>query len=303
MTIALIIVAPWAEQDAINVELVARGYGPCMDTPLVGDRAAHQDAVGNLLETPTHVASHWYVAANEDTLEAIAELRPTLFANASILVRGDVPAVPEGLAVIPGDYADAKGTWNAMVGDSIVLKHKQFGSQWGWRAEMNVQSGDFEPGVRAVAIYADAAHTQYLYTTGAFVWDEAAQRWATEWNAGKPSKTDFHWAILWASVQEQKGTLAATADAAALFLKYGLPTAPPSAGTTWVDTGATVSGQAGQLYYLSATVAAIGLSAGQAIKLGTAETTFAALWAGTDNLIQINPYVVAAVGAKVWKWA
>jgi len=77
----------------------------------------------------------------------------------------------------------------------------------------------------------------------------------------------------------------------------------PPAGATWVDTGATVSGQAGQLYYLSATVAAIGLSAGQAIKLGEAETTFVALWAGTDNLIQINPYVAAAVGAKVWKWA
>jgi hypothetical protein len=77
----------------------------------------------------------------------------------------------------------------------------------------------------------------------------------------------------------------------------------PPAGATWVDTGATVSGQAGQLYYLSATVAALGLSAGQAIKLGEAETTFAALWPGTDNLIQVSPYVTASVGAKVWKWA
>jgi hypothetical protein len=77
----------------------------------------------------------------------------------------------------------------------------------------------------------------------------------------------------------------------------------PPAGATWVDTGATVSGQAGQLYYLSATVASLGLSSGQAIKLGTAETTFVALWPGTNNLIQINPYVTVSVGAKVWKWS
>jgi hypothetical protein len=303
MTTALVITCPAAARAAINAELTARGHGPCLSIPLVGDRQPLTDADGNLTETPTHYGCHWWVAANESTLATIQELRATLFADSHILIRGDSAEVPEGLEVIPGDIADATGTWNAMVGDAVVLKHKQFGSQWGWRAEMNVQSGDFEPGVRAVAIYADAAHTQYLYTTGAFVWDAAAQRWATEWNAGKSSKTDFHWAILWASVQEQKGTLAATADASALFLKYGLPAPPPPAGAAWVDTGATVSGQAGQLYYLSATVAALGLSAGQKIKLGTAETTYVATWPGTDNLIQISPYVTASVGAKVWKWA
>jgi len=76
---------------------------------------------------------------------------------------------------------------------------------------------------------------------------------------------------------------------------------PPSA--QWVDTGATVTGQTGQLYYVSTPIANLNLTAGQAIRLGAAETTYVATWAGTDNLMQINPYVAAATGAKVWKWA
>jgi len=30
---------------------------------------------------------------------------------------------------------------------------------------------------------------------------------------------------------------------------------------------------------------------------------FFVAWGGTDDLMQINPYVTASVGAKVWKWA
>jgi hypothetical protein len=89
---------------------------------------------------------------------------------------------------------------------------------------MSVQSQSFDPGVRAIGIYSDADCTQYLYTTGAFTWDAEAGKWATEWNEGKPSAGDVHWAILWASIKEQQGTLQADADAAALFLRFGLPT-------------------------------------------------------------------------------
>jgi hypothetical protein len=78
---------------------------------------------------------------------------------------------------------------------------------------------------------------------------------------------------------------------------------PEPEPTGWVDTGATVTSQAGQLYYVSAPIATLGLTVGQAIRLGSAETTYASTWAGTDNLMQINPYVAASVGAKVWKWA
>lgn len=75
-------------------------------------------------------------------------------------------------------------------------------------------------------------------------------------------------------------------------------------GEAWVDTGATVTGQAGQLFYVSADISTLGLTAGQAIRLGpTLETTYAKTWPGTTTLMQISPFVTAAVGMKVWKWS
>jgi hypothetical protein len=306
MTTLLIITAPWEEKDAINAELIALGHGPCMSIAMVGDRNAQRDEDGILLETPTHVGTSWWVAPNESTLATIQELRGTLFAKSNILIRGEASEVPEGLDVIPGDIADVKGTWNAMVGDSIVLRHKQFGAQWGWRAEMNVQSGDFEPGVRAVAIYSDANHQNYSYTTGAFVWDAAAQRWATEWNPGHGSKQTFHWAVLYASLQEQKGTLAADADASALFLKYGLPAPEPEPGAQWVDTGVTIIQLVAAGVYRCSGIPTIALN--QAIRLGdtsAGETVFTGYWPTTgtpSDYIKIAPHVSVANGAKVYKW-
>lgn len=75
-------------------------------------------------------------------------------------------------------------------------------------------------------------------------------------------------------------------------------------GSTWVDTGSTVTGQAGQLFYISTDISTLGLTAGQAIRFGNSlETTYVQTWPGTTTLMQINPYVSAQVGMKVWKWA
>jgi hypothetical protein len=229
MTVAIVIVSPWSEKDAINAELIERGHGPCLSIPMVGDRKAETG------ETPSHAACHWWSSDHETTLETLAELRGTLFANSNIVVRGDAENVPEELGAVEGDFSDVTGTWGAMLGDSIVLRHKKFGQQWGWRAELRVQSESFEPGVRAIGIYSDPDHTSYSYTTGAFVWDEEAQRWATEWNEGRANKADVHWSVLYASLQEQKGTLKADADADALFLKYGLPTPPVDPGDPVIE--------------------------------------------------------------------
>lgn len=77
-----------------------------------------------------------------------------------------------------------------------------------------------------------------------------------------------------------------------------------STGETWVDTGVTVSGQAGQLFYVSADISTLGLTAGQAIRFGDSlETTYVQTWPGTTALMQINPYVAAQVGMKVWKFS
>ena len=89
----------------------------------------------------------------------------------------------------------------------------------------------------------------------------------------------------------------------ALWAAVSAPPVEPPPSATWVDTGATVTGQAGQLYYVSQPIASLGITAGQAIRLGAAETTYVSTWAGTDNLMQINPSVAASTGAKVWKWA
>lgn len=75
-------------------------------------------------------------------------------------------------------------------------------------------------------------------------------------------------------------------------------------GSAWVDTGSTVTGQAGQLFYISADISTLGLTVGQAIRFGDSlETTYVQTWPGTTTLMQINPYVSAQVGMKVWKWA
>lgn len=75
-------------------------------------------------------------------------------------------------------------------------------------------------------------------------------------------------------------------------------------GSAWVDTGATVTGQAGQLFYISTDISTLGLTAGQAIRFGNSlETAYVQTWPGTTTLMQINPYVSAQVGMKVWKWA
>jgi len=214
MTKAVAIITPAASRDAVAAELEALGYGPGIPSaPYVGDQPAHEE------ETPTHYASHWWVNDNENTISDLESLRATVLADSNIVVSGDETTT---LDKIDTDPADASGTFGAMIGDSIVLTHKEFSpGQWGWRAEMSVQSQSFEPGVRAIGVYADAACTQYLYTTAAFVLD--GTKWATEWNEGKPAAADVHWAILWASIKEQQGTLPADADAAALFLRFGLP--------------------------------------------------------------------------------
>lgn len=78
----------------------------------------------------------------------------------------------------------------------------------------------------------------------------------------------------------------------------------PGPSETWVDTGATITSQAGQLFYVSLPIDGLGLTAGQAIRIGpTLETTFVQVWPGTTMLMQINPYVAATAGMKVWKWA
>lgn len=295
------IIAPSATLDSVNSALALLNYGPqTLTVPMIGDSAPQNG------ELPTHYGCHWW--ADAATVAALDALRNTVLGECEVLVRcaaEDVISTENITIESQPSTPEPTGTFGAVRGDFIEIRHKQFtGGLWGWRAEMRSQSGDFEPGVRAIGIYSDAACTQYLYTTGAFVLDTSSGRYVTEWNSGNSVKTTRYFALLYASAQEAIGALLDTEDVAVVYLKYGLPAEPPPAGETWVDTGATVTSQAGQLFYLSADISTLGLTNGQAIRFGTTlETTYVQTWPGTTNLMQINPYVAAQVGMKVWKWA
>jgi hypothetical protein len=110
------------------------GYGPGIpSSPFVGDRPANIDlGTGELIETPTHYAAHWWVNDHETTLADLETLRETVLADSNIVVSGDDTTT---LDRIDTDPTDARGTFGAMIGDAIVLTHKEFAAgQWGWRA-------------------------------------------------------------------------------------------------------------------------------------------------------------------------
>lgn len=120
-------------------------------------------------------------------------------------------------------------------------------SGWGWRAEMVGGDPALDPGVRSLALYADDQHTQFLYTPGAFQSGQSefypGDCWFMESPLGQltPERTDIHFATLFASIQETKGTLSADADSA--FARYWIglegEQSPTPPGTDWIDSGAT----------------------------------------------------------------
>lgn len=294
------IISPASERAAINSALALLGYGPeTLTVPMIGDSPP---GIG---ESPTHYGCHWW--ADAGTVAALDAVRNTTLSKCEVLIRcATEDAISTENTTIESQplTPEPTGTFGAIRGDFIEIKHKQFaGGQWGWRAEIRSQSGDFEPGVRAIGIYSDAECTQFLYTTGSFVLDSASGRYVTEWNSGDSAKTTRYFALLYASAQEAIGALLDKDDVAVVYLKYGLPADPPPAGETWVDTGATVTQLvADGVYRVSIPLVGV-LMAGQAIRLGTAETVFTAFWSGFGDYLIISPHVAAANGDKVWAWA
>ena len=105
-----------------------------------------------------------------------------------------------------------------------------------------------------------------------------------------------HLEHLWRSTRDANVWEPNTQDAGWLAIIQVVPSA------TWVNTGTTVAQLVGAgVYRISANYP--GLVAGQAIKLGTAETVFTGYWSGLTNYLLISPHVSAAVGSTVWKWA
>jgi hypothetical protein len=227
---SLAIIVPSQDRQAANEALEQAGFGANnISVPMRGSVRIEPDENGEIDEAEaTHWGCHWW--ADDGVLDVIANLRSTALSTATIAAssgqeRDGIDTVSE----------TGSGLFNATVGDSIVLSHKQFGTRWGWRAEMSVRSESFNPGVRAVAIYSDANHRNFLYTTGAFVWDAELKVWATEWNDNRAARADVHWAMLFASAQEQRGTLRAGERSSTLYLRFGLPQLPVDPGEPDVD--------------------------------------------------------------------
>lgn len=109
----------------------------------------------------------------------------------------------------------------------IVIDHYWYEqaefSGWGFLAEIVGGAASRDPSVRAMAVYSDSEHTQYLWTGGAF--QQGSSRLGqvddqgnplTVWFSDTPpgfrtqTKTPWNLAVLWASVQE--GTCILTPD-------------------------------------------------------------------------------------------
>lgn len=207
---------------------------------------------------------------------------------------------------------------------AIEVRHREFTGEanpdwngWGWRAEIVGDAGSRDPSARAIGVYHDEDCTDSWYTTGAFTsgpseWqvDEVGAPltvWFTQYNPAylgvdTSVKQDHHHAVLLGAAQEGHSTLYANAQSAShLYWQYDQGHVPPP-DADWVDTGATVTQLVGAgVYRVSLSFSGV-LTPGQAIRLGSAETTFTGFWSDFGDYLLISPHVTAPVGAVVWVW-
>ena len=99
----------------------------------------------------------------------------------------------------------------------VEMRPKLFTGQWsgwGWRAEVIGREGP-DMGVRSLAFYSDPEHQNFLYTIGGAFTEQPSEHypglivWASETPEGQRTaeRQAIHWAALYASIQEVKGTI------------------------------------------------------------------------------------------------
>lgn len=297
----------WVETQTPDVYL-GDGYSPI---PAGATIIALDDAV---VDTDEYLAIR---PLGNDAGQATPPLRFQHFMGEPQVLAGDPQATDPIEQLYPADNLPF----------AIEVRHRLFTENanpewdgWGWRAEIIGGAASRDPSARAIGIYSDEACTQYLYTTGAFTqqtstWQVDAQGapltiWATEYNPGllgypNDTKQPVHHACLLGAAQEGHATLRADQESAYHEFWEHDQGYVPGPTENWVDTGATIIGQAGQVYRLSAILT--GLSINQPLRLGpTVETKFNGYWpvVGTpSDYIQITPFFQVAMGLKVYKWA
>ena len=235
---------------------------------------------------------------------------------------------PDGTATDPLDLIHLSGFCQRITGTAgraypsglnpfdLDVRRKEFTGTYaghGWRAEMAGGVKDRAPGVRAVGLYSDQECTAYLYTTGAFIeglsdWqlDGAGNPinvWYTETPPGQvtPEETAIHMAVLSGSIQEGHQTL--EEDHQRMQYQFWDRDQPAIVDPgEWHDTGAKVVALEGTLYRVDDGVPFSDMAPGTPLKFteNGAETTFVSIWAGSTDLVQIDPYVAAVIGDAVW---
>jgi hypothetical protein len=201
----------------------------------------------------------------------------------------------------------------------VTIKRKYFDDPtWpghGWRMEFDAgfAASGRNPTDYFIAIYnaPECTVDDFWYQVGAFSlqpseWQEGSPEvYAAEYNQafiGSPDRQVIYHGMCKGSIHIQEGFGSLALDEEEdkyLFWEHNQPN--EGGGSEWVDTGATVTGQAGQLFYISSASIVASLTSGQNIRFGdTLETTFTQVWPGTDNLIAIDPYVAASTGDALW---
>lgn len=78
----------------------------------------------------------------------------------------------------------------------------------GWRAELVGLVQDATPNAVSLGIYSSPGATGYLYTPGAFLWDDENQVWHIDCPAGQePGDADIHFGVLYGSAPVSSFTL------------------------------------------------------------------------------------------------
>ena len=216
------------------------------------------------------------------------------------------------LATYPADVQPISLTMERRFDDTVGFEGE------GWIATIEFSDPTREPNVRAIGIY--DADWNYLYTTGAFIWTEvepeqevldedgnptgevipAVFKWQTVNPPGRVTVVPepIHYALLYASLQEGRMTLEASAQGRTdLFWDQNQSGAPlPPLGDTWTDSGQVVAGNFGTVTGVSGDKNEFPV--GSMTRIEGLEATVTEIWAGGDGII-LDPYRAYTVGAMI----
>ncbi len=173
----------------------------------------------------------------------------------------------------------------------------------GWICTIEFTDPNRPPDARAIGIYTDPDHQDFLYTTGAFVWTDTGEvdaegnpifKWETVNPAGRVTQDPepIYYALLFGSAQEGRMTLPAdSSERTDFFWEFN----QGNGGTgAWEDSGATVTGMSGTATLVSDTTP---FTVGQEVRIEGVEMTVTSITAG--QWLVLDPYRISTTGSVI----